>query len=805
MTAKLNNQKKFILSALSCSILFSMQNSYAMQAMNDSDMRAVDGQDGIVAEVSYGSVGFDQLYWDDKTGSSATENAQDSLRASLTGVKITTANANQSNVTVKMNAGSLASGSKTGLDLDIAANLGTILADKFTLCKTSDSISTCTNAASFGKLSIQNTANTPITMHMTTADGLFSKTGFSSLDLGIKGLDIGLSQKQDSSTYNALVMNDFNFNFGAKGYMYVDPTEGLVLRTNPVAGSGATDIGYVDFKRDVNGKSGLNLEFMLQPNVASNETMISANSAKGVIRAGANGRMINGVLQLRGTKDTESTILGVTNGNSIAGDTGLAFRLNGEFTSDRDNLSGVEATSLELGGAGNQTYGLRFANITPLLTRKNIIGTETTSGVALNSDHAGLSMDGIYFNLVNANQITLPTNTALTSTYLGNSVDANRLVNTNDYIQTLSTNNTPYTVLAIRGMNFSALSRRGQFIYTDANGVVSPVSTTTKWGLGLPIYNLNANFAFSPRLSNGSASGDYLVAYNNGVIQKTAVSGSERIGFSGSISTQGVNDGSDGTPAGSKSTSILLIDGGQNANDNNNPTDYYVGLRNIDMLLNGTGSMGFENGRINVSMPKLLMAMSAQLAAGYLPGAKYKTCPTSGGCYAASDSFTKNYDVLAAIKLRLAGQANFSIIPLSLDRLNDYNSDKTPKEGKNALNFIGLFELDGTKNNSIQIVDPIDGSTMGLDNIVGTVAFDNKIVVNSNNVGFNLGFNFNPNKTAAEVFRVRDVNFYPSIKDSNGVVTGVGSAQRLGEMAITGGRLNSEMKITPRDGAFTFN
>ncbi|MEQ1105154.1 DUF6160 family protein [Acinetobacter ursingii] len=789
MAAKLNKQKKFLLNVLSCSILFSMQNSHAMQAMNDSDMRAVDGQDGIVADVSYGSVGFDQLYWDDKTGSSATANTQDSLRASLTGVKITTANANQSNVTVKMNAGSLANGSKTGLDLDVAANLGTVQADKFTLCKTSDSISTCTNAASFGKLSIQNTANTPITMHMTTADGLFSKTGFSSLDLGIKGLDIGLSQKQDSSTYNALVMNDFNFNFGAKGYMYVDPTEGLVLRTNPVAGSGATDIGYVDFKRDVNGKSGLNLEFMLQPNVASNGTMISANSAKGVIRAGANGRMINGVLQLRGTQDTASTILGVTNGNSIAGDTGLAFRLNGEFTSDRDNLSGVEATSLELGGAGNQTYGLRFANITPLLTRKNIIGTETTSGVALNSDHAGLSMDGIYFNLVNANQITLPTNTALTSTYLGNSVDANKLVNTNDYIQTLSTNNTPYTVLAIRGMNFSALSRRGQFIYTDANGVVSPVSTTTKWGLGLPIYNLNANFAFSPRLSNGSASGDYLVAYNNGVIQKTAISGSERIGFSGSISTQGVSSD------GSKSTSIILIDGGANANDNNNPTDYYVGLRNIDMLLNGTGSMGFENGRINVSMPKLLMAMSAQLAAGYLPGAKYKTCPSSSGCYASSDSFTKNYDVLAAIKLRLAGQANFSIIPLSLTA-SDYNSDGTPKEDKNALNFIGLLELDKTQNNSIQLVDPIDGSTMGLDNIVGTVAFDNKIVVNSNNVGFNLGFNFNPNKTAAEVFRVKNIDFYPSV---NGTV---GSAQRLGELAITGGRLTSEMKITPRDGVF---
>ena len=266
-------------------------------------------------------------------------------------------------------------------------------------------------------------------------------------------------------------------------------------------------------------------------------------------------------------------------------------------------------------------------------------------------------------------------------------------------------------------------------------------------------------------------------------------SGSERIGFSGSISTQGVSSD------GSKSTSIILIDGGANANDNNNPTDYYVGLRNIDMLLNGTGSMGFENGRINVSMPKLLMAMSAQLAAGYLPGAKYKTCPSSSGCYASSDSFTKNYDVLAAIKLRLAGQANFSIIPLSLTA-SDYNSDGTPKEDKNALNFIGLLELDKTQNNSIQLVDPIDGSTMGLDNIVGTVAFDNKIVVNSNNVGFNLGFNFNPNKTAAEVFRVKNIDFYPSV---NGTV---GSAQRLGELAITGGRLTSEMKITPRDGVF---
>ena len=38
MTAKLNKQKKFLLNVLSCSILFSMQNGYAMQAMNERNL-----------------------------------------------------------------------------------------------------------------------------------------------------------------------------------------------------------------------------------------------------------------------------------------------------------------------------------------------------------------------------------------------------------------------------------------------------------------------------------------------------------------------------------------------------------------------------------------------------------------------------------------------------------------------------------------------------------------------------------------------------------------------------------------------
>ena len=78
------------------------------------------------------------------------------------------------------------------------------------------------------------------------------------------------------------------------------------------------------------------------------------------------------------------------------------------------------------------------------------------------------------------------------------------------------------------------------------------------------------------------------------------------------------------------------------------------------------------------------------------------------------------------------------------------------------------------------------------------MAFDNSIAVNRDSVDFNIGLQFNPNRQKEEVFRVRDINFYPSV---NGTV---GNPQRLGEMAITGGRLNSSLSITPRDGAFQF-
>jgi hypothetical protein len=82
------------------------------------------------------------------------------------------------------------------------------------------------------------------------------------------------------------------------------------------------------------------------------------------------------------------------------------------------------------------------------------------------------------------------------------------------------------------------------------------------------------------------------------------VTNAQRLGFALGMTTQGVS------ADGSKTTSILLIDGKKYHKDTRvayvsgaetdyNPINYYVGLRNIDMLMSGYGSIGLENGQHN--------------------------------------------------------------------------------------------------------------------------------------------------------------------------------------------------------------
>lgn len=779
-------QQKVMLSILSLSVIAAMSHAHALQPMSDQDLRAINGQDGISMNIGYSEVKIDEVAWVDQAGKASGDGEQ-ALKAGLGNVQISRGalpSDQKLGADVKFDVYSSTTQGKStaGINLNVASTLGKLTTDSVKICP----VGQCSERdPSMGGLRVES--YDPIHFNLLTTNGLFNQDSKAYFDLSIKNMQLGLAQKDQAGKENILAMKDLNINLKTLSYMYIDPVNGFSLK------SGSD--GFADFIRDeITGKPGLNFELTVND--------------RGLLRAGASGRMINGLVQFGSAGGAD--LLGnanLKNGNSvqqsnnaIAGSTGIRFKIAGEFTNDSDKL-GSNATSLELGGAGGFSYGIRFENITALRTRTGIKGDER-GDVALTTERAGLAMDGIYVNLVDSQQIKLPVNPALTQTFLGTNKGAGAvpIATDADFVQTIANTSSvnPYSaVISLRNVDYMALSRRGQFIaskdVTDPNKL--PSATPAKWGLGLPIHNLNGNIALYAKKSDGV--NDMVVSKNaQGVPVLTPVSGSERIGFSASISTQGVSQD------GSKSTSILLIDGADNSNYANGmvtPTDYYIGLRNIDMLLNGYGSMGFENGQVNVSMPNLKMIMAAQIAAGYLPGAKYKSCPTTGGCYAPSDNFNKPYDVLAAVKVRLAGSMNFALIPRAA-----ITDQKDLVDGVNALNIVGVMQLDASKkmNNAIQIVDT-DGSTLGLDNLSGTIGFDNNLIVNKDNVGFHYSFLFNPNKTVDGVFRAKDVNLYPATVDSNKLIS-VGNPQRLGELAITGGRLDTQLSITPRDTPFKF-
>lgn len=752
-----------------------MSQAHALQAMDDSDLRAVDGQDGLQLQIDYDKVKIDQLAWKDRARRSDGSTEKD-LSSSLNNVSISRgALPSHQKLGMQINADVYSTSAGTpGLNLNVEATLGKLRAEQWMVCTDANCKDT---SQSMGALEVESYQ--PIKFNLLTTNGLFNQGSRAELDLSIKDASIGLSQKEQNGTSNLLALQNFNFNLHSAGYMYIDPQAGFTLKT------GAD--GFADFIRnEITGRPGLNLEATM--------------NGQGIIRAGMSGRLVNGFVQV-GAGSGGADLLGAASQSAnqkAAMTNGIKIKIDGQFTNDLDEL-GDKATTLELGSAGNYAYGLRFENITALRTRSNITGNER-GDIALGHERAGISMDGIYFNLVDSNSIKLPENTALNNTYWGTNSGASavKMVAPADYQQVISnTSINPYSaVLALRQVDIMAMSRRGRFIATTdiTREDLKPSAEPTKWGLGVPIHNLNANIATYGKKSDGI--NDYTVSkdQNNVPILKT-VSGSERLGFTAAVSTQGVSSD------GAKTTSILLIDGSDNRNYANGmvtPIDNYLGIRNIDMLFNGYGSVGFENGQLNISMPDLRLVVAAQFAAGYLPGAKYQICPATGGCYAPSNNFTTNNDVLAGIKARIAGSMNFALVP----RLNVQDQSGINTNASH-LGFIGVLNLDASKNmnNALQLID-MDGSTIGFDNLSGTIAFDNGLLVNKDSIGVNTSLLFNPNKTPQGVFRARDLNLYPA-----SVVNGktmVGNPQRLGEFAITGGRLATQMAVTPRNGAFNF-
>lgn len=792
--------KRFKLTTLASSLLVLNTSGYALQAMTEQDLRKIDGQDGIQVSTQYDQINIDQLYWQDDAGTAA--NASKALRATADTVKISQISGSsiQPGSTITLN--SEANGNKAGLNLQFTVNPSLTTINSLRLCDTATSPSCGT---SLGRVALESTA--PNTISFTTTDGLFNQNSQANVTLGLNSnnLYIGHVSPNGSNLNNQLILKNLNFNFSAKGVIYIDETAGLVLHTN-TGGIGSikaslTDSpsaihGYADLARvsgtatggTYNGSSsGLNLEFMTKADVdMSAPNPYTTNDAKGLIRVGASGRIVNGYLQVRGvdgtgianpTTTTAGNILGTANGvtlgndSTVIGKSGIALRLRGEFTRAGDGMlagDDSKATTLEIGGAGTNTLGFEFGDLAPL-----VVGSP---------NRAYFDSGNVYLNITDTNQLLMPQNLALNAAKFGS---GSTLTTAADYTQQIynGSGNNPYAmVLAIRGMDFQAVSKRGRFTSTPGNTAANTFTggTNNKWGLGLPFYNVNANTA----LYGTTAANTPIYSLNgSGQVVKSLVSGTQRLGLSLALSAQGLSD--DGT----KTTSIMVVNADQ---------EQYVGLRNIDMLLNGTGSVGFENGNFNVNLPDLLIVMAGQVAAGDLPGA--------GSNVANPASFKDAKDVLFGLKLRLQGDMHFSLLPTnSID-------DGT------KLSIVGDFNMPNKINgvntsNTIQISEPTDGSVLGFDNIVGKLRFNNSISMSKNStavgtlnpgegkVGFNAEFTFNPDHQPAEVFRVKDINLYPSVQTGtgSGATFSTGAPQRLGEMVITGGRISSQLGIVPRN------
>ncbi|MEJ5206373.1 DUF6160 family protein [Acinetobacter junii] len=748
---------------------------YAMQAMNEQELRAINAQDGIMLDTSYDSINIDRLYWEDKVG--MVNGSDTALRAYADGVSIT---GNNLGTTYKVNAGSDAATGKAGVDLSIVSRYGTISAKEFKICDGAGN--NC--GQSPGGLTVQSQENA--TLHFITKDGLFSPTSLSSAEISLKRVNIFLSQMENLSAptttaINQLILKDFNFNFSGQGYMYVDAAKGLILET------GAN--GYVDLNRvcildatacaasglvldSSNSKPCLNIDFLIKKDTGN--TYDATTGTKGLIRVGTSGQLKNASLTFRGTdgrSGSGNAILGKafaaqnttttadTDSVNIMGSTGLAMRMQADFTN-----TGTNPTTLELAHGGNNAYGLQFSNFTPLITTYDSSNRENTGAGHFDSG-------SVYLNLANTKRMALPVNTTLAPT---TAPPTGRLATPDDYkllVSQPATGTAPNPnalIIAVRDAEFQAISRKTSFIASP--DIAQPSNLGGTWGLGLPIYGLDANLAIYGTTFSGTPYGG------------TALTNpSQRLGFGLGLSTKGVS------PDGSKTTSILLIDGKKYHNSAStngvrdayvsgsetdyNPINYYIGLRNIDMLMSGYGSIGLENGQLNLSIPEFMLAAAGQVAVGYLPGSQYKTL-LNGAKYAPTNSFLSNSDVLFGLRLRMGGSVDMTMVPGG-------NTAAT-----NFISFDGNLNL---TSGAVQIVEPVDGSIVGLDNITGKLGFSNQIKINNGNVDFNTALTINPNKQAADVFRIRDLNFYP---------TG-GTAQRLGEMALTGGMLNSKFNITP--------
>ena len=742
--------------------------SYALQALNDQILSDVTGQDGISITHEASKVDIKQLNWVDPA-----EVGKTPIKLGLHNIEVKTATG-YNNIKTKLDfdvgTTQLANGTQgVGIQLSASVSPFTATAAQIMLmcspnCATGE---TDQNLGSF-KLSTIS----PFEVYLATTNGLFNRDSKVHLDFKLQNASISYGQNNQD-----LTLKDFNFNLSADGYLYIDETEGVVLTSKGSVGDNIVVLGRVEDKTDVHDSRVGNAT---NPGLNVDLRYGSANSThRNLIRIGASGALTNGKIALNADQtgvakfNTVNRVNGNVQENEVVASAGYGFKnagglhlnVSADFTRAGNSLLGASTpTTFELGHTGTGSYAIEFSNLSPLNVR-----TSTDPNSAINSQNAYIDFGQIYINNIRTNSMGFVVNDQI-KTILG--AQNYELI----YNPSPTGNASNMAFIAVRGLDFQAIARKARFI-SDNSIAVNNTNEGT-WGLGIPIYNLNANAVF------------FAKKYTN-----TAGTVKDGLGYDIAVSTDGYGEDSQGNP---KTTSIIVIDGAMSKHGEE--VNYYTGLRNIDSYFKANGVIGFNENEIYIKADNLLFAANAEIAIGQLPGALYN-CPAGVNSCAKEvvpiNNFAKKDDVLASIAFMLDGKGELFIIP-GLEAVGG-----TPQS--NYLSFKSNFEFNTLSSTDLSN-ESKKGSFISLSNTDSNGTTTKTSSFNLNKMQGHLGFNGKIQMQKDAVVIDNQVQFnHKALAGGQGAafraevaLSPTGTMQKVADIAITGGAMRSTLGIMPR-------
>ena len=742
--------------------------SYALQALNDQILSDVTGQDGISITHEASKVDIKQLNWVDPA-----EVGKTPIKLGLHNIEMKTATG-YNNIKTKLDfdvgTTQLANGTQgVGIQLSASVSPFTATAAQIMLmcspnCATGE---TDQNLGSF-KLSTIS----PFEVYLATTNGLFNRDSKVHLDFKLQNASISYGQNNQD-----LTLKDFNFNLSADGYLYIDETEGVVLTSKGSVGDNIVVLGRVEDKTDVHDSRVGNAT---NPGLNVDLRYGSVNSThRNLIRIGASGALTNGKIALNADQtgvakfNTVNRVNGNVQENEVVASAGYGFKnagglhlnVSADFTRAGNSLLGASTpTTFELGHTGTGSYAIEFSNLSPLNVRSS-----TDPNSAINRQNAYIDFGQIYINNIRTNSMGFVVNDQI-KTILG--AQNYELI----YNPSPTGNASNMAFIAVRGLDFQAIARKARFI-SDNSIAVNNTNEGT-WGLGIPIYNLNANAAF------------FAKKYTN-----TVGTVKDGLGYDIAVSTDGYGEDSQGNP---KTTSIIVIDGAMSKHGEE--VNYYTGLRNIDSYFKANGVIGFNENEIYIKADSLLFAANAEIAIGQLPGALYN-CPAGVDSCAKEvvpiNNFAKKDDVLASIAFMLDGKGELFIIP-GLEAVGGTSQS-------NYLSFKSNFEFNTLSSTDLSN-ESKKGSFISLSNTDSNGTTTKTSSFNLNKMQGHLGLNGKIHMQKDSVVIDNQVQFnYKALAGGQGTafrtevaLSPTGTMQKVADIAITGGAMRSTLGITPR-------